>query len=65
MVDCRPCRESFSEDEVGNAFFTLVQAASSSGWSTASFVVNVLAAGISRPREVKARARSSIERMRK
>jgi hypothetical protein len=50
---------------VGNAFFTLVQAASSSGWSTASFVVNVLAAGISRPREVKARARSSIERMRK
>lgn len=26
MVDCRPCRESFSDDDVGNAFFTLVQA---------------------------------------
>lgn len=39
-------RESFSDDEVGNAFFTLVQSASSSGWSTAFFVVNVLAIGI-------------------
>ena len=25
-------RESFSDDEMGNAFFTLVQAASSTGW---------------------------------
>lgn len=39
-------RESFSDDEVGNAFFTLVQMASNSGWSTAFFVVNVLAVGI-------------------
>ena len=39
-------RDAFREDEVGNAFFALVQAASSSGWSTAFFVVNVLAVGI-------------------
>ncbi|MCU1424376.1 MAG: amino acid permease, partial [Microbacteriaceae bacterium] len=39
-------RESFSDDEVGNAFFLLVEAASSSGWATAFFVVNVLAVGI-------------------
>jgi amino acid transporter len=39
-------RESFSDDEVGNAFFTLVQAASNSGWMTAFLVVNVLAVGI-------------------
>ena len=39
-------RESFSDDEAGNAFFTLVQMASNSGWSTAFFVVNVLAIGI-------------------
>ncbi|WP_411700450.1 APC family permease [Conyzicola sp.] len=39
-------RESFSDDEVGNAFFDLVEAASSSGWATAFFVVNVLAVGI-------------------
>lgn len=39
-------RDSFSDDAVGNAFFTLVQSASSSGWSTAFFVVNVLAVGI-------------------
>ncbi|MCU1408114.1 MAG: amino acid permease [Microbacteriaceae bacterium] len=39
-------RESFSDNEVGNAFFTLVEAASNSGWMTAFFVVNVLAVGI-------------------
>lgn len=39
-------RESFSDDEVGNAFFTIVAAASNSGWMTAFFVVNVLAIGI-------------------
>lgn len=39
-------RESFSDDEVGNAFFTIVQAASNSGWMTAFFAVNVLAVGI-------------------
>ncbi|WP_298255172.1 APC family permease [uncultured Arthrobacter sp.] len=39
-------RASFSDDEVGNAFFLLVEAASSSGWATAFFVVNVLALGI-------------------
>ena len=39
-------RASFSESEAGNAFFTLVQAASNSGWATAFFVVNVLAIGI-------------------
>jgi amino acid transporter len=39
-------RDSFSDDEVGNAFFTLVEAASNSGWATAFFVVNVLAVGI-------------------
>lgn len=38
-------RESFSEDEAGNAFFTLVQAAASTGWMNAFFVVNVLAVG--------------------
>ena len=39
-------RASFSDSEAGNAFFTLVQAASNSGWATAFFVVNVLAIGI-------------------
>ena len=39
-------RDSFSDDEVGNAFFTIVEAASSSGWATAFFAVNVLAVGI-------------------
>lgn len=39
-------RASFPDNEVGNAFFTLVQAASNSGWATAFFVVNVLAIGI-------------------
>jgi amino acid transporter len=39
-------RDAFSDDEVGNAFFNLVEAASSSGWATAFFVVNVLAVGI-------------------
>lgn len=39
-------RESFGDDEVGNAFFTIVQAASSTGWMNAFFVVNVLAVGI-------------------
>ncbi len=39
-------RASFPDSEVGNAFFTLVKEASSSGWATAFFVVNVLAIGI-------------------
>jgi amino acid transporter len=39
-------RASFGDSEVGNAFFTLVQQASNSGWSTAFFLVNVLAVGI-------------------
>lgn len=38
-------RESFSEDEAGNAFFKLVEAASNTGWMNAFFVVNVLAVG--------------------
>lgn len=38
-------RESFSDDETGNAFFTLVQAASSTGWMNAFFAVNVMAVG--------------------
>ncbi|KMO75784.1 APC family permease [Mycolicibacterium obuense] len=38
-------REAFPDDEVGNAFFNLVQAASSTGWMNAFFVVNVLAVG--------------------
>ncbi|MBX7453274.1 APC family permease [Mycolicibacterium sp. 3033] len=38
-------RETFGDDEVGNAFFNLVQAASSTGWMDAFFVVNVLAVG--------------------
>lgn len=38
-------REAFGDDEVGNAFFVLVQAASSTGWMNAFFVVNVLAVG--------------------
>ncbi|MCG7597219.1 APC family permease [Mycobacterium sp. PSTR-4-N] len=38
-------REAFGDDEVGNAFFNLVQAASSTGWMDAFFVVNVLAVG--------------------
>jgi amino acid transporter len=39
-------RASFSDSEVGNAFFTLVQAAAGTGWENAFFVVNVLAVGI-------------------
>jgi len=39
-------RTSFPDNEVGNAFFDLVRAASNSGWATAFFVVNVLAVGI-------------------
>ena len=39
-------RESFNDDEVGNAFFLIVAAGSNSGWMTAFFVVNVLAIGI-------------------
>ncbi|WP_348770172.1 APC family permease [Arthrobacter sp. E3] len=39
-------RESFSDNEAGNAFFTIVQAASNTGWMTAFFAVNVLAVGI-------------------
>jgi amino acid transporter len=38
-------RESFSDDEAGNAFFNLVEAASNTGWMNAFFVVNVLAVG--------------------
>lgn len=38
-------RAAFSHDEVGNAFFTLVRAASSSGLMNAFFVVNVIAVG--------------------
>lgn len=38
-------RASFSDSEAGNAFFTLVQAASSTGWMNAFFIVNVLAVG--------------------
>ena len=38
-------RESFSDDEVGNAFFTLVEAASNTGWMNAFFAVNVMAVG--------------------
>jgi amino acid transporter len=38
-------RESFGDDEAGNAFFDLVQAASNTGWMNAFFVVNVLAVG--------------------
>jgi amino acid transporter len=38
-------RESFSDVEAGNAFFKLVEAASSTGWMNAFFVVNVLAVG--------------------
>jgi amino acid transporter len=39
-------RGTFSDSEAGNAFFTVVEAASNSGWATAFFVVNVLAIGI-------------------
>nr|WP_179580933.1 APC family permease [Leifsonia psychrotolerans] len=39
-------RESFADNEVGNAFFLIVQAASNTGWMNAFFVVNVLAVGI-------------------
>jgi amino acid transporter len=39
-------REAFGDNEAGNAFFSLVEAASNSGWATAFFVVNVLAVGI-------------------
>lgn len=38
-------REAFDDSEAGNAFFNLVQAASSTGWMDAFFVVNVLAVG--------------------
>ena len=38
-------RESFSDDDAGNAFFTLVQAASNTGWMNAFFAVNVMAVG--------------------
>ena len=38
-------REAFSDDEVGNAFFTLVEAASTTGWMNAFFAVNVMAVG--------------------
>jgi amino acid transporter len=38
-------REAFSDSEAGNAFFTLVQAASNTGWMNAFFAVNVIAVG--------------------
>jgi len=38
-------RASFSDDEAGNAFFTLVQAASSTGWMNAFLVINVISIG--------------------
>ena len=38
-------RQAFSDDEAGNAFFTLVQAASNTGWMNAFFAVNVMAVG--------------------
>jgi amino acid transporter len=38
-------RESFGDDEAGNAFFKLVEAAASTGWMNAFFVVNMLAVG--------------------
>jgi amino acid transporter len=38
-------RESFSDDEMGNAFFTLVEAASNTGGMNAFFAVNVMAVG--------------------
>lgn len=38
-------RAAFSDDEAGNAFFLLVQAAANTGWMDAFFVVNVLAVG--------------------
>ncbi|ABS02042.1 APC family permease [Kineococcus radiotolerans] len=39
-------RDSFGEAAAGNAFFDLVEAASSPGWKTAFLVVNVVAVGI-------------------
>ncbi|MET0282753.1 MAG: APC family permease [Steroidobacteraceae bacterium] len=39
-------RPAFSEQEAGNAFFTLVQAAAGTGWMNAFFAVNVLAVGV-------------------
>ncbi|WP_375390062.1 APC family permease [uncultured Amnibacterium sp.] len=39
-------RDAFSDTEVGNAFFLLVQQAAGTGWQNAFFVVNVLAVGI-------------------
>lgn len=39
-------RDAFDPDVEGNAFFTIVQAAASTGWMNAFFVVNVLAVGI-------------------
>lgn len=39
-------RESFSDSEVGNAFFVVVRAMSSSGMAKAFLVMNVLAVGI-------------------
>lgn len=38
--------EPFPDDRVGNAFFDIVEAISSSGWVNAFFVCNVLAVGI-------------------
>lgn len=39
-------RDVFDPEAEGNAFFTIVQAAASTGWMNAFFVVNVLAVGI-------------------
>lgn len=38
--------DAFDPETEGNAFFTIVQAAASTGWMNAFFVVNVLAVGI-------------------
>ncbi|MCC3280025.1 APC family permease [Arthrobacter sp. zg-Y40] len=39
-------RETFGDDEAGNAFFTIVEAAANSGWATAFLAVNVVGVGI-------------------
>lgn len=41
-----PDTASFSEDEAGNAFFSIVQGAAGRGWQVAFLVMNVLAVGI-------------------
>jgi amino acid transporter len=41
-----PDTESFTEDEAGNAFFTIVERVSSHGWGIAFLAMNALAVGI-------------------